>query len=128
MARCAGCGGLGSAAAVLPVLVHDCGEDGVAARASDPQFPTEPLCDSAAGRCQGRSIREATPLIAGEARYRRRCRHGAVPACPPRRYDWMRASFVYNASSRALVLALKYRDRLDMVPSLAVGWRWSVAG
>ena len=99
-------------------------EDGVCSACFPTlQFLTEPLCDCCGRPLSGAALSaEATPLIAGEnavsAEVPPRC--GACLSAPPP-YDWMRASFVYNASSRALVLALKYRDRLDVVPSLA---RW----
>ena len=104
-------------------------EDGVCSACFPTlQFLTEPLCD-----CCGRSLSGAVlsgmvhavdvaAVIAGQsagsAEVPPRC--GACLSAPPP-YDWLRASFAYNASSRALVLALKYRDRLDVVPSLA---RW----
>ena len=100
-------------------------EDGVCSACFPTlQFLTEPLCDCCGRPLSGAVLSaDATALIAGEnvaaaAEVPPRC--GACLSAPPP-YDWMRASFAYNASSRALVLALKYRDRLDVVPSLT---RW----
>ena len=72
------------------------------------QFLSDPLCD-----CCGRptSVKETSPVCAPCLTY--------APA-----YDWMRAAFAYDDASRSLILALKYKDRLDVVPALA---RW-IAG
>lgn len=69
------------------------------------QFLSDPLCD-----CCGRPslIKESGPICA------------PCLSAPPA-YDWMRAAFAYDDASRALILALKYKDRLDVVPALA---RW----
>lgn len=99
-------------------------EGGVcSARFPKLQFLTEPLCDCCGRPLSGAALSgEATALIAREnavsAEVPPRC-VACLSAPPP--YDWMRASFTYNASSEALVLALKYRNRLDVVPSLS---RW----
>ena len=67
------------------------------------QFLTDPLCQ----RC-GRptSVKEVSDVCAP-----------CLTASPP--YDWLRAAFAYDDASRALILALKYKDRLDVVPALA---------
>lgn len=72
---------------------------------SSMQFLSDPLCD----RC-GRptSVKEASEICA------------PCLAAPPV-YDWLRAAFAYDDASRSLILALKYRDRLDVVPALS-GW------
>lgn len=74
------------------------------------QFLADPLCD-----CCGRptSVRETGPVCAP-------CL-SVQPA-----YDWMRAAFAYDDASRALILALKYRDRLDVVPALSA-WMAAIA-
>ena len=74
------------------------------------QFLADPLCD-----CCGRptSVRETGPICA------------PCLTAPPA-YDWMRAAFAYDDASRALILALKYRDRLDVVPALST-WMAGVA-
>lgn len=74
-------------------------------------FLADPLCE----RC-GRptSVQETSPTCA------------PCLTAPPG-YDWLRAAFAYDDASRALILALKYRDRLDVVPPLA-RWMAGAAG
>ena len=74
------------------------------------QFLTDPLCDQC-GRPT--SVKENSPVCAP-----------CLSAPPP--YDWMRAAFAYDDASRSLILALKYRDRLDVVPALSA-WMAGVA-
>ena len=63
-------------------------------------------------------------MIAGEnavsAEVPPRC--GACLSAPPP-YDWMRASFVYNASSRALAQALARRTGATFAPDWVVRTR-----
>ena len=113
-------------------------EDGVSSGCFQTlHFLTEPLCGCCGRPMSGAllsvdalSVMPVEGQAAGTARPQadvdpHRC--GACLASPPT-YDWMRASFAYNASSRALVLALKYRDRLDVVPSLTRWMALSSAG
>lgn len=87
-------------------------EDGVCSRCfEDLHFLTDPLCLSCG---------QPHLALEGEAL----C--GPCLAFPPA-YDWLRAAFAYNQASRALILALKYRDRLDVVPALG-RWMTLVAG
>ena len=72
------------------------------------QFLSDPFCDSC-GRPT--SVKETGPICAPCLTH-------------PPAYDWMHAAFAYDDASRSLILALKYKDRLDVVPALA---RW-IAG
>ena len=74
------------------------------------QFLTDPLCEQC-GRPT--SVKETSSTCA------------TCLTAPPR-YDWLRAAFAYDDASRSLILALKYRDRLDVVPALA-GWMAAAA-
>ena len=81
-------------------------EDGVCASCfQDLHFLTDPLCLSCG---QPHLPLEGGPVCAPCLAY-------------PPAFDWMRAAFAYNSASRSLILALKYKDRLDVVPALG---RW----
>ena len=97
-------------------------EDGVCPSCfQDLFFLTDPLC---LGCGQPHQALEGQTLAGQTPEGTDLC--GPCLAYPPA-FDWMRAAFAYNHASRALILALKYRDRLDVVPALG-RWMALVAG